>query len=59
MYYANASTAATRLIDQSIAENGGIYPSAAVRNTLFGEEPMAAQLMRERTRIWSTFRSQR
>jgi putrescine transport system substrate-binding protein len=59
LYYANASTAATRLIDQSIAENGGIYPTAAVRNTLFGEEPMAAQLMRERTRIWSTFRSQR
>ncbi|MBC2691521.1 extracellular solute-binding protein [Pseudomonas kielensis] len=58
-YYANSNTSATKLIDKPITENGGIYPSDAVRNSLFGEEPMTLSLMRERTRIWSTFRSQR
>ncbi|MGY2221428.1 extracellular solute-binding protein [Pseudomonas gingeri] len=58
-FFANANTAATRYVDKNIAENLAIYPLAAVRDKLFAEEPMTLRLMRERTRIWSSFRTQR
>ncbi|WP_236710273.1 extracellular solute-binding protein [Pseudomonas sp. RIT-PI-q] len=57
-FFANANITAIPLIDKDIAENRAIYPLAAVRNTLFAEEPMTLRLLRDRTRIWSSFRTQ-
>lgn len=58
VYYANANSAATPLVDSAVAADPDIYPPADIRARLFSEhlQPLAAQ--RERTRLWTGFRSQ-
>jgi len=58
MYFANANQAATPLVDTGIAGNPAVYPPQAVRDTLFGEELLPGKLLRERTRLWASFRTQ-
>jgi len=59
LFYANANKAATQLLPKDISDNPSIYPSAALRAKLFGEQPLPARIMRERTRLWASFRTQR
>lgn len=58
LFFANANQAATALVDEAIAGDPDIYPPAEVRARLFSEQPMPLRQQRERTRIWTTFRSQ-
>lgn len=58
VFFANANRAATPLVDPAIAADADIYPGEEVRARLFGEQVLPLRQQRERTRIWTTFRSQ-
>lgn len=58
VFFANANQAATALVDPSISGDADIYPGEAVRARLFAEQLIPLRQQRERTRIWTTFRSQ-
>jgi putrescine transport system substrate-binding protein len=58
VFFANANQAATALVDEAIAGDPDIYPPQAIRERLFSEQLMPLRQQRERTRIWTTFRSQ-
>jgi putrescine transport system substrate-binding protein len=58
LFFANANQAATALVDPAITGDAAIYPEDAVRARLFAEELLPLRQQRERTRIWTTFRSQ-
>ncbi len=58
VFFANANQAATALVDPTISGDADIYPGEAVRALLFAEQLMPLRQQRERTRIWTTFRSQ-
>ncbi len=58
LFFANANQAATALVDEAIASDPDIYPPADVRARLFSEQLMPLRQQRDRTRIWTTFRSQ-
>jgi putrescine transport system substrate-binding protein len=58
VFFANANQAATALVDEAIAGDPDIYPPAEVRARLFSEQLIPLRQQRERTRIWTTFRSQ-
>ncbi len=58
VFFANANRAATALVDEAIAGDPDIYPPQAIRERLFSEQLMPLRQQRERTRIWTTFRSQ-
>lgn len=57
VYYANANAAATELVEESIRTNPNIYPSQDVREKLFVDKSLPPRQTRERTRVWTTFRS--
>lgn len=56
--FANANRAADELVDAAITGNPDIYPPAEVRARLFSEQLLPLRQQRDRTRIWTTFRSQ-
>ncbi|MEN0106430.1 MAG: extracellular solute-binding protein, partial [Pseudomonas sp.] len=58
IYYANANQASATLISPELRNNATLFPPAAARATLFGEEPLSGKTIRERTRLWASFRSQ-
>ncbi|WP_166361591.1 extracellular solute-binding protein [Pseudomonas akapageensis] len=57
LFFANANQAATPLVDAPIRDNPDIYPPAEVRARLYADQSMALPDMRQRTRLWTTFRS--
>jgi putrescine transport system substrate-binding protein len=57
LFFANANQAATALVDEAVRNDPDIYPSNEVRARLFADRSMALADMRQRTRLWTTFRS--
>lgn len=58
VFFANANAASTALVDPDVSGDPDIYPPAEVRARLFSEQLLPLRQQRERTRIWSSFRSQ-
>lgn len=58
VFFANANREATALVDTAVSGDPDIYPSEAVRARLFGEELLPLRTQRDRTRVWTTFRTQ-
>ncbi|SDO93497.1 polyamine ABC transporter substrate-binding protein [Pseudomonas jinjuensis] len=59
LYFANANLKAQPLLDAAVAGDPDIYPPQAVRQKLFGEQVQTLKQQRERTRLWSAFRTRR
>lgn len=57
LYYANANRASLDRVDSALRNDETLFPSADRRKTLFGEEPLPARTLRERTRAWASFRT--
>lgn len=57
LFFANANQAATPLVDEAVRTNPDIYPPADVRDRLYADQSMNLKDMRQRTRLWTTFRS--
>ncbi|MCW2272260.1 Putrescine-binding periplasmic protein precursor [compost metagenome] len=57
LFFANANQAATVLVDEAVRSDPDIYPSDEVRARLFADRSMSLADMRQRTRLWTTFRS--
>ena len=58
IYFANANQAADALVDPAIKGDPDIYPPQEVREKLFSDQTQPLKAQRERTRIWTSFRSQ-
>ncbi|MBB6342188.1 putrescine transport system substrate-binding protein [Pseudomonas fluvialis] len=58
LYFANANRAATPLLDVAVSGDPNIYPDAEVRSRLFAEQTLPLREMRQRTRLWTAFRTQ-
>lgn len=58
LFFANANHAATPLLDEAVSGDPDIYPPEAVRARLFAEEVLSLREQRQRTRLWTAFRSQ-
>lgn len=58
LFFANANYAATPLLDEAVSGDPDIYPPEAVRERLFAEEVLSLREQRQRTRLWTAFRSQ-
>ncbi len=58
IYFANANQAADALVDPAIKGDPDIYPPQEVRARLFSDQTQSLKEQRERTRIWTSFRSQ-
>ena len=58
LFFANANRAATPLLDEAVSGDPDIYPPEAVRARLFAEEVLSLREQRQRTRLWTDFRSQ-
>jgi len=52
-----ANQAATALVEATVREDANIYPPADVRDRLYADRSMSLKDMRQRTRVWTTFRS--
>ncbi|QBF26145.1 polyamine ABC transporter substrate-binding protein [Pseudomonas tructae] len=57
LFFANANQAATALVDEAVRSDPDIYPSDEVRARLFADRSMSLADMRQRTRLWTAFRS--
>lgn len=57
LFYANANKAATALVDTAVTSDPDIYPSQEVRARLFSEKLLPLSVQRERSRLWTTFRT--
>ncbi len=57
LYFANANQKATPLLNADVAGDPDIYPPAAMRQKLFGEQLLTLKQQRDRTRLWSAFRT--
>lgn len=57
LFFANANHAATLLLDEAVSGDPDIYPPEAVRERLFAEEVLSLREQRQRTRLWTAFRS--
>lgn len=58
LYFANANRAATPLLDAAVSGDPDIYPAQAMRDKLFAEQSLPLREMRQRTRLWTAFRTQ-
>jgi putrescine transport system substrate-binding protein len=58
-FFANANLAANALLDPTVAGDPDIYPDKTVRDRLFGEQIQSLGEQRQRTRLWTDFRSHR
>ncbi|MDH0625146.1 extracellular solute-binding protein [Pseudomonas chengduensis] len=58
LFFANANRAATALLDEAVSGDPDIYPPAVVRERLFAEEVLSLREQRQRTRLWTAFRTQ-
>ena len=59
VWYANANTTATKLLDKDISSDGGIYPSEDVRKKLFTQTVRKAKINKLLTRLWVDIKSGR
>jgi putrescine transport system substrate-binding protein len=57
--YANANVPATALLDKSITQNPGIYPTQDMRAWLYTVSAANAEQTRERTRLWTAIKTGR
>ncbi|WP_433771157.1 polyamine ABC transporter substrate-binding protein [Pseudomonas putida] len=57
LFFATANQAATPLVDEAVRSDPDIYPSADVRERLYADRTMSLKDMRQRTRMWTAFRS--
>ena len=57
VFFANANREATALVDAAVSGDPDIYPDQALRERLFTEELLPLRNQRERTRLWTTFRT--
>ncbi|NBA93421.1 polyamine ABC transporter substrate-binding protein [Pseudomonas sp. R5(2019)] len=57
LFFANANQAATPLVDEAVRNDPDIYPSSEVRSRLYADRSMDLRDLRQRTRVWTTFRS--
>lgn len=57
LFFATANQAATPLVDEAVRSDPDIYPQAEVRERLYADRSMSLKDMRQRTRLWTTFRS--
>ncbi|MBB2496758.1 polyamine ABC transporter substrate-binding protein [Aquipseudomonas ullengensis] len=58
LFFANANRAATPLLDAAVSGDPDIYPPQAVRAKLFTEQILPLATQRQRTRLWTSFRTQ-
>lgn len=58
VFFANANRAAQPLVDPAVSGDPDIYPPQEVRARLFSEQLLPLRTQRERTRLWTSFRSQ-
>jgi putrescine transport system substrate-binding protein len=57
LFFATANQAATPLVDEAVRNDPDIYPPSDVRARLYADRSMSLKDMRQRTRLWTTFRS--
>ena len=57
LFFATANQSATPLGDEAVGSDPDIYPLADVRARLYADQTMSLKDMRQRTRLWTTFRS--
>ncbi|MCX4217279.1 MULTISPECIES: polyamine ABC transporter substrate-binding protein [Pseudomonas] len=57
LFFATANQAATPLVDEAVRNDPDIYPKPEVRERLYADRSMSLKDMRQRTRLWTTFRS--
>lgn len=57
VFYANANTKATPLVDKAISENPAVYPTEAVMKKLFVKKTPDQKAERLRTRIWNKIKT--
>ncbi len=57
LFFASANQAATPLVDEALRNDPDIYPKPEVRERLYADHSMSLKDMRQRTRLWTTFRS--
>lgn len=57
LFFATANQAATPLVDAAVRNDPDIYPPPAVRERLYADRSMSLKDLRQRTRLWTTFRS--
>ena len=57
LFFATANQAATPLVDEAVRNDPDIYPPSEVRARLYADRSMSLKDMRQRTRLWTTFRS--
>lgn len=57
LFFANANRKATPLLSAEVSGDPDIYPPQAMRQKLFGEQLLTLKQQRERTRLWSAFRT--
>ncbi|MGF6221711.1 polyamine ABC transporter substrate-binding protein [Pseudomonas frederiksbergensis] len=57
LFFATANRAATPLVDEAVRSDPDIYPQSEVRERLYADRSMSLKDMRQRTRLWTTFRS--
>ncbi len=57
LFFATANQAATPLVDEAVRNDPDIYPKPDVRERLYADHSMSLKDMRQRTRLWTTFRS--
>ena len=50
--------AATPLLDEAVSGDPDIYPGPELRARLFAEQALPLREMRQRTRLWTAFRTQ-
>ncbi|WP_085586202.1 MULTISPECIES: extracellular solute-binding protein [unclassified Pseudomonas] len=57
LFFATANQAATPLVDEAVRNDPDIYPQPGVRERLYADRSMSLKDMRQRTRLWTAFRS--
>jgi putrescine transport system substrate-binding protein len=55
--YANANRAATKLVDEAVRNDPGIYPSAEVKQRLVTIGTLPEKLQRQKVRVWTHIKS--
>lgn len=57
LFFATANLAATPLVDSAVRNDPDIFPPDDVRGRLYADQTMSLKDMRQRTRVWTTFRT--
>jgi len=57
LFFATANQAATPLVDEAVRTDPDIFPLPDVRGRLYADQSMSLKDLRQRTRLWTTFRS--